>query len=353
MKKLLSVLLVLCLCIPSALAGWEDEPFHSVNSVVDSDNVRKNYKDFYSKGEFSIIIPGVAEDFVPQGLAYYAPKDLIFFSGYCTFGLPCALIAVDRATNQIFKEIFLAYEDGSEFDGHAGGICVTDKNIFISDDNHLYRLSLDTFLNADNSCIYNFEETITVPCTASFCQISNGVLWVGEFERAPEHKTDPSHHIKIGNTENTGWILGYQLTGSTANELAPGCITASGAIPNYIISIPEKIQGFTICNDTMYLSQSYGRTKDSAIYRHANVLHSVPATHASVYGTQVPVWLLTESISHDTLIAPPMTEGLCTIDGKVYVSFESAASFYRVPTDPDNSTPSKDPVDRVFRLDTF
>ncbi len=351
MKKLLSVLLILCLVVPTALAGWENEPFHSINSVVNSDNIKNNYKDFYSKGEFSIIIPGCSEDFVQQGMAYYAPQDLIIFSGYCTFGLPCALIAVDRKTNQIVKEIFLAYQDGSEFDGHAGGVCVTDKNIFISDDHYLHRISLDTFLNADNSCIYSFEESIAVPCTASFCQINNGILWVGEFEYAPEHKTDPSHHMKIGNTENTGWVLGYQLNGSTVNELDPGCITAGGAVPNYIISTTEKIQGFTISNDMIYLSQSYGRTKNSTIYRHQNVLHSVPVTHTSVYGVQVPVWFLSENSQNGKLTAPPMTEGLCTIDGKVYVSFESAAAKYRIPL--DNNGPAKDPVDRVFRLDSF
>ena len=353
MKKLLSVLLVLCLIIPSAMAGYENESFYTAASVVNCYHSDKAYTDFYNAGDFSVIIPGCGQDFVPQGISYYAPQDLIILSGYSSAGLPSTLMAVDRGSYQVVKQIFLAKPNGELYTGHAGGVCVTDKNIFVSSDNQLYRMSLDTFLNADNACVYNFEESISVPCEAAFCQVNNGVLWVGEFEYAPDHKTDPSHHMKIGNTTNTGWVLGYQLTGSTVNELDPSCLTASGAIPNYIISTTEKIQGFTISNDMIYLSQSYGRTKNSTIYRHTNVLHSVPATHVAVYGAQVPVWFLTEDSHHGKLTAPPMTEGLCTIDGKVYVSFESAASFYRIPTDPENPTPAKNPVDRVFRLDTF
>ncbi|MBQ4552411.1 MAG: hypothetical protein IJA59_05635 [Clostridia bacterium] len=357
MKKLLSVLLVLCLFIPSALAGWEDEPYHYVASVTGYENIQKNYQDFWNAGEFSVTIPGLTEDFIPQGIAYYAPQDLIIFSGYTKDEfMPCALMAVERSTNKLVKEIFLAHEDGSEYKGHSGGVCVTRKNIYISDDNHLYRISLDTFLNADNSCVYNFEETISVPCTASFCQYNYGVLWVGEFERTTlnpfekQYETDPSHHLKVEGGKNTGWVLGYELT-DTENEFDPSRLSASGAIPNYILSTTERIQGFTISRDLIYLSQSYGRKNSSTIYRHRNVLRETPHSYTTIYGTQVPLWVLDKSTITAELVAPPMSESLCTIDERVYIAFESGAAYYRIPL--DDKGPAKDPVDRVFRLDKF
>ena len=358
MKKLLSVLLILCLSLPVALAGWEDEPYHFPQVVVSGENKSKEYKSFYNSGELSLVIPGCSQDFIPQGIAYYSERDLVFFSGYSSNeGMPCALMAVDRKTNQVVKEIFLAYPDGREFCEHAGGVCVTNKNIFISAESHLYRMSLETFLTADNSCLYNFDEAIPVPCKASFCQISDGILWVGEFEhttsdsKGTQYKTDKSHHMKVNGGENTGWVLGYKLNSSAENELDPGCISGSGAIPNYILSTTNRIQGFTISNGSIYLSQSYGRKNSSTLYRHKNVLSEAPNTQAQVYGTQVPVWFLDNNSQSDTLTAPPMTEGLCTIDGKVYVLFESAASYYRIPL--DDKGPSKEPVDQIFRLDTF
>lgn len=351
MKKLLSVLLILCLFTSSALAGWENESYYSAASVVNCYYNDKAYTDFYNAGDFSIIIPGCGQDFIPQGISYYAPQDLIILSGYSSAGLPSTLMAVDRGSYQVVKQIFLSKPNGELYTGHAGGVCVTDKNIFVSSDNQLYRMSLDTFLNAENACVYNFEEAITVPCEAAFCQVNNGVLWVGEFEYAPEHKTDPSHHMKIGNTTNTGWVLGYELTDSTVNELDPSRISGGTAIPNYILSTTERIQGFTISRDLIYLSQSFGRKNTSTIYRHRNVLHETPDTQASVHGMQVPVWILDKDTETASLECPPMTEGLCTIDERVYVSFESAAAKYRIPL--DDKGPAKDPVDRVFRLDTF
>lgn len=357
MKKLLSLLLILCLFTPCAIAGWENEPYYFVSSVTNCYYNDKAYTDFYNAGEFSVIIPGCSQDFVPQGISYYAPQDLIIFSGYSSFGLPSSLMAVDRSTNQLVKQIFLALPNGEEYTGHAGGVCVTGKNIYVSDDDRLYRMSLATFLGADNACLYNFEEVISVPCTASFCQYNNGILWVGEFERTTsnakekQYRTDASHHIQTVGGENTGWILGYQLTGATENEFAPGSITKNGAIPNYILSTTDRIQGFTISNGMIYLSQSYGRKNDSTIYRHRNVLNEKAHVTANVYGAKVPVWILNKGTETASLTCPPMTEGLCTINDKVYISFESAAPKYRIPL--DNGKPAKNPVDRIFQLNTF
>ena len=61
------------------------------------------------------------------------------------------------------------------------------------------------------------------------------------------------------------------------------------------------------------------------------------------------MWILDSRVQDTALTCPPMTENLCSINGQVYVSFESAASFYRLPE--DDKGPSKDPVDRVYKLD--
>lgn len=352
MKKLLSLLLVLCLFAPTALAGLGNEPNHYVRSVVDSEKSLKKYKELDKYADLSILMPGLAQTFIPQGLAYYAPGNLMLFSGYHHGGTySSTLLAVDMNTNQVVKEILLAQTDGDVYTGHAGGVCVTDQNIFFSDEGCLYRLPLSDFLSAAPLDVLGFAEKIPVPCKASYCQISNGVLWVGEFyeDSDPRYHTDESHHVKLGKKEtNHSWLLGYKLNGGTVNELDPACLTSGGAVPDYILSTTDNIQGMTMIGDSICLSQSYGRKNDSALYFYDNVIAGAPDDQVSVMGMQRPIWHLDSTDESKTIKCPPMTENLCTVNGSVYISFESAADYYRVPR--DDKGKSKQPVDRLVKL---
>jgi len=57
------------------------------------------------------------------------------------------------------------------------------------------------------------------------------------------------------------------------------------------------------------------------------------------------VWYLDKGNRSAIIVAPPMTESLCNMKGKVIVLFESAANTYRRV---DNA--SENPMDRVFCL---
>ncbi|MBR4068269.1 MAG: hypothetical protein IKK08_06525 [Clostridia bacterium] len=360
-KKLLSVMLMLCLFLPAvAMAGLEDDTYHSFYSIIDCEKSLSNklYKTFRQAGELSIVIPGCPQDFVPQGLAYYAPKNLIFFSGYSSDKNASTLISANPATGEIVKEIFLKNPDGSWYTGHAGGVSVTDKNIFISDKNKLYRLPMSAYEAAEFSDVGTFVEAIPVPCEASYCQLNNGILWVGEFyhddkKDEKDYLTDPSHEVKgPDGTTYYSWILGYKLVNYTENELDPACITANGAIPDYVLITPIHIQGLTFSGGKIFLSQSYGRANDSTIYRYGNVLGTDPHMKVQVLGVPRPAWFLNAAVQESKLISPPMSEGLCTIGDSVYISFESAATKYREPKKKDED-PSRDPLDRLFKLNPY
>lgn len=340
MKKLLSVILLLCLLAPCALAEF----YYSTESVVTCESTAATYDKFYAAGELSVSIPGCAQDLVPQGLAYYAPENWMLFAGYSSGDRNSAVIAVDMDTNEVVKEVSLLNVDGSDYVGHAGGMCVTEKNIFISNNEHLYRLSLSTFLSAAPSDTCKFDEEISVPSRASYCQYSEGILWVGEFQYGTEYKTDNSHRIKTADGYQRAWAIGYVLDETTENEIKADKMTEAGAIPDYILSTTERIQGLTTKDGMIYLSQSYGRKNASMIYRYNNVLTQEPHAQAEALGAMIPVWFLDSNSLDAALMAPPMTECLCTAGDSVYVLFESGAEKYR---------DAKNPMDRVFRLDTF
>ncbi len=340
MKKLLSLILLFCLLVPSALADF----YHTTESVTSCEKTSAMYDKFYAAGELSVRIPGCAQDFVPQGLAYLAEENWMLFAGYSSGDRQSSLIAVDMESNEVVKEIFLNNVDGTPYMGHAGGVCITEKNIFVSNNEHLYRLSLAAFRAAAASAACNFDEAIPVPCRSSYCQYNDGILWVGEFQYGTEYPTDRSHRIKTADGYQKAWAIGYQLDKSTDNEIKAASMTAEGAIPDYILSTTERIQGITVKNGMIYLSQSYGRKNTSNVYRHKNVLADAPRAQADVLGAQVNIWFLDSDSLDGVLMCPPMTECLCTVGDSVYVLFESGAEKYR---------DAKNPMDRVFRLDTF
>ena len=182
-----------------------------------------------------------------------------------------------------------------------------------------------------------------MPVNASYCAYADGILWVGEFEYGGEYKTDSSHKVKSEDGRFKAWTCGYILTAETENEFKPGVIT-----PDYILSMTERIQGITVKDGQIYLSQSYGRKNASTLYRFSNVLENEPDATAELNGVAVPIWCLDKGVRTGALICPPMTECLCTVDGTVYVLFESGANKYMDP-----ASPSKNPIDRVFALTGF
>ena len=346
MKKLL--LLVLCICL--LLCSANAETFvYTQRSVTDCSNTNIKYDPFYAAGELSLLVPGLMQGFVPQGLSYLPEKNWMIIAGYSgNENTNSVLFAVDLASGELMREVLLQYADGSDYYGHAGGVAVTEKNIFIANNAHLYRISLETFLSLPASAYCPFDEEIPVPSRASYCAYADGMLWVGEFQYDPSYKTDRTHWYKNEDGRYKAWLIGYELDAAQPTELKPSALVGETAVPDCILSTTERIQGMTIRDGQFYLSQSYGRRNFSTLLRYQNVLASNPLAYADVNGVSVPLWCLNSAVLVDSLVMPPASECLVTVDDSIYVLFETAAQKYM---DPEN--PSANPMDRLFRLTDF
>ena len=323
MKRFLCVLLFLCFLSLSASAeGFR----YSSTSVAANDFSNSRYDVFNQSGTLGCLIPGLAEGLVPQGVGYLSEQDWLLVAGYRNDKDSSALIAVERESGAIRKEVFLQYQDGSLYAGHAGGVCVTGKNIFIANASHLYRISLDKFLSLPESGKCAFDEEIPVPVNASYCACAEGVLWVGEFQYGSDYQTDRSHRAKTADGTMKAWTCGYRLRDDTENELAP---YGTVAVPDVLLEMTERIQGVTVLNGEIYLSQSYGRNNFSVLYKYAPISDRPADSEGTVDGMQIPLWFLDKNTQTDILICPPMTECLCTVGDDVYVLFESGAESYR------------------------
>lgn len=307
------------------------------------------YSKFSNCAEPSVLVPGLNQYMVPQGMDIWPDMNWLLISGYFSdtkFSKCSVVVAVDLASGKFIGEYFLKNADGTDHDSHAGGVAVTKKNLFISNAGYLYRIPLSSVLMAEQSGSITIAESISVPVNSSYCNYSGGVLWVGEFQYGKTYKTDDTHKMKNRDGDTYyAWTVGYLLDETTENEFKASAITSTYAIPDYILSITERIQGMTVISDNyIVLSQSYGRGNDSTLFIYNNPLSEKPHSQFTYNGLTIPVWFLDSKTGVKKLTAPPMTEGVAAIGGKLYVLFESGADTYR-------NGGGKNPTDRVWTVD--
>ena len=337
MKRLIAFLLLFALLQGTALSG---NTVYSQTTVVPNGIMDAKYAKFLNKAEALVTIPGVAEGFVPQGVEWIPQKDWLLFSGYQDDGGVSPLIAVDIEKGGIAKEIFLHYPDGTVFSGHAGGVCATDKNIYIASGHSLLRLSLSVFLTAENGDSCAIEEEIPVPVLADFCCSTDEMLWVGEFGETSGKGMNEAHGFYTADGYHYAWACGYPLLKTTEKELAITWSDHGKAIPECILSITEHIQGMSVRGNEIYLSQSKGSQNASSLLEYAIDFSSSPHAEVEMDNADIPVWFADISTLQGLTFCPPMSEGICFVDDKICITFESAANKY--------IDIAKSPTDQVF-----
>ncbi|WP_186446283.1 S-layer homology domain-containing protein [Paenibacillus cremeus] len=316
-------------------------------SITVDKSVYSTMTNFWNLSQPGLVVPGLAQDIVPQGLAYYKDKDWILVSNYREDGRPSTLSVVDAKTNLQIKSVNLYQEDNTPYTGHAGGVSVSKSNIWIASGGYMHRIPLSSLMQAADQGQLQFVDRFLTSTRSSIATYNNGILWVGEYYQDPDYPTDANHKMMSTDGKSYGaWLAGYQLDAST--DLIPtGAPNLSGAVtPNYILSIPGNIQGADFAGDQIILSQSFTRAVTSNLLRYRNPIKETPQSSISIGQQSVPVWFLdsnTQIKTNGSLVVPPMAEGLLNRDGKFYVLFESGANTYR--------STANTPLDRVQVMD--
>lgn len=291
------------------------------------------YTDFNAIAEKSFLVPALAEKMVPQGMDVWEERGWLLISGYFADSADfdsSVLLAIDMNTGAYVGEYYLTNADGTPHTSHAGGVAVTEKNVYISNGSKLYCIPLTEIIDAGQCGKITISEEISVPVAASFCNYSGGYLWVGDFQYGSSYTTEEFRHMinREGN-EYLAWIVGYKLTDATESGIkAESMVNGSYATPDVVLSITNRIQGMTVSGNSIILSQSYGRANDSTLYVFENPIGATAHTETVLNGVTVPVYFLDGKLSCDKVTALPMSEGIAYSDGKLYVLFESGADKY-------------------------
>lgn len=305
---------------------------------------KPEFEPFLKAAKPGPVIPGLLQDYIPQGITYLEEQNWILVSYYREDKSPSILTVIDAKSGELIKSLQLYKEDKQPYNEHAGGVTVSSKYVWISSNGNMYYIKKEDLIQSQKEDKLYFQGHFKTDLRASFTTYSDGVLWVGEFtEGTSDYPTSSTHYVtNRDNTEYRAWAEGFKLDEQTDLPLGQK-IDGDITVPNYVLAIPNRIQGMTVLPDQIILSESYGRNNDGSVIFHRNVLAEEPHKQVDFGSNQVPLWFLDSKNHIETITGPPMTEGIAAHNNSLYVLFESGATKFR--------TSGSYPLDRIYTLE--
>ncbi len=261
------------------------------------------YSDYYAIESTLCKNPGLWDGFVCQGICAYEDGDRIFVSGYMKDHQASRIYITDTENKSYYVSLT---SDGKPFDGHAGGISVHGKTVYVGSENKLFTFSADLLLNAKKGDIVEMGAGTPVNNEASFTFADDNYIYVGEFHDGGMYVTN--HPYEIDGGKHYAIVSRYKHDDLTK--------------PERVYSIRDKVQGFCVTEGgKIVLSTSFGLS-DSHFY----VYNEDEAVDSGLTLDGAPVYLLTKCIQD--IKAPAMAEGLDVRAGKVITLYECASTKY-------------------------
>ncbi|MGN1163240.1 MAG: hypothetical protein ACI4S4_00395, partial [Candidatus Ornithospirochaeta sp.] len=270
------------------------------------------HPEFYRAGKMVQKIPGLREDFVPQGVT--VTKDgTILVCGYSDSSNPSRIYRLDGKGNS--SVVYLENQDGSPYKGHAGGITAASDFVYISNASKIFILRTSDVLSAPDGDTLSFIDSFPVPCRSSFTSSDGEFLYVGEYHAAG-YNTDESHRIETedGNIYEA-IVFGYRLDDCGKAEREPVKAYATR----------DFVQGFASFGVSVALSCSSG-LKASSIFIYDT--EGQDSTFILDDGRKISLVVLDSRRLVEEIDAPHMSEDLEYRNGKLILVFEAGAKKY-------------------------
>ena len=303
-------------------------PINIINAITsDTGFIEKiSYSKYNDSAEKFCEIPALDTQFVPQGLAYSEYLDKILVCGYMNEDNKASRIYVinpESGVNE--KYVTLTEVDGDIYTGHCGGIATFEKNAWVVSGKYARRLPLDLLKTAENESNVQFVDEFNSGTRASYANVSNGILWVGEYHKNGEtYATDESHHMTSPNGEKMcAWTCGYILESGSETGFVYDGKSKEVVTPDYILATESMCQGFMQLSDGRFVTSISGSLVKSELNTFENVLNNEADATVTISGKEIKLWFLDSETKVTSLNALPRSEGIDDYNGKTLVLYES------------------------------
>ena len=276
----------------------------------------------HSKKAF--VIPYSNKGYIAQGIAYDQESDNFYLTGYMKDGSASPILIVNKTTRKLVNAVRMTNPDGTDYCGHAGGLSVMNNKIYIagSADSCFYVFNKNSVDKATRDSKIPYSQIVTLGngissddgIKVAYSTVHNGMIYAGEFYRNPNYILSESHKVQTADGLQYALAVGFSLESD------------GSAKPQVAFSIPNQIQGMCFSDDAIYLTTSWALGK-SKVYKY-NFGSMTQAGTKEVCGSSVPLYTLTLQNMSDCWILPPMAEEIEYVNGKFYVSNESASDKY-------------------------
>ena len=271
--------------------------------------------------EQAFVIPWSDKGFIAQGITYDKASDNFYLTGYMKDGSASPIFVVNKTSRRLLNAIRMANPDGSAFTGHAGGLTLLNNKLYIagSSNSCFYVFSKASIDNAQKKSSVAYQEILDLKnggdgIKVAYCTSNNGLIYAGEFFRDPQYILSKEHEVQTADGLQRALSVGFEIN-------ADGTTTAKVAY-----STPIQIQGMCFDGNTVYLTTSWGLGK-SYVYKY-DLSKIAQSGTKQVCGQDVPLYCLTMSNMEKCYTLPPMAEEIECVDGRFYITNESASNKY-------------------------
>ncbi|MBO4680995.1 MAG: hypothetical protein J5623_03755 [Clostridiales bacterium] len=282
---------------------------------------------YYRASEKAFKIPGLFENMVPQGLDYLESEGFYLVGGYQKDGSPSRVYLIEKQTGKTKGYVLLGDKSGNGMAVHAGGLAANGDYLYVggNEEPFVYVFKLSEVLSAGNGQIVKtlgkFDTKYgDYEIRADFMCFYDGKFFVGEYYRDPNFPTPGTHAYNCPSGEtNCALMFSYEVSGSDDSVFGLDPVACE------VYSLPDKAQGIVIHDDKMWISMSYGTGKSII------ACYDVFGKSAGVFDPNAgtaELFVLYKGTLTGEFKAPPMSEEIIFVDGKMLIMCESASAKY-------------------------